>query len=246
MRDRDVNVKNPIAHDAHRICVHLQAVQYRWSARQAPVLDIPEFQVLKGEKIFVQGPSGSGKSTLLGVLGGVLLPQAGDVHILGQRLNGMRGRRRDTFRVTHIGFIFQMFNLLPYLSLVDNVLLPCRFSPQRRRNAEVHSGDLPAEAVRLLRDLGLDEALHGHAATQLSVGQQQRVAVARALIGRPELLIADEPTSALDADAQEGFLKLLFQECNAADTTVIFVSHNAALATQFDRSVELADINRAG
>ena len=232
--------------DSHRVCVQLRAVQYRWAARLAPVLDIPDFQVEKGEKVFVQGPSGSGKSTLLGILGGVLLPQTGDVHILGHRLNGMRGRRRDSFRATHIGFIFQMFNLLPYLSLVENVLLPCHFSRQRQRKAQQHTGDLQAEAARLLTDLGLDETLHGNYATQLSVGQQQRVAVARALIGRPELLIADEPTSALDADAQEGFLKLLFQECHATNTTVIFVSHNAALAEQFDRSVELVEINRAG
>ncbi|ETX05382.1 ABC transporter ATP-binding protein [Candidatus Entotheonella palauensis] len=239
-------MKETMAHDSPDVCVQLQRVQYRWGARQAPVLNIPDFRVVKGEKVFVQGPSGSGKSTLLGVLGGVLLPQTGDVHILGHRLNEMRGRRRDTFRATHIGFIFQMFNLLPYLSLVENVLLPCHFSRQRKRNAQQRTGDVRAEAVRLLGDLGLDETLHGHDATQLSVGQQQRVAVARALIGRPELLIADEPTSALDADAQEGFLKLLFQECNAANTTVIFVSHNAALATQFDRSVELAEINLAG
>ena len=228
-----------------RPCVQLHAIQYRWHTRQPPVLDIPEFTVLPGEKVFVQGPSGSGKSTLLGVLGGVLMPQAGDVNVLGQRLNGMRGRRRDTFRATHIGFIFQMFNLLPYLSLVENVLLPCHFSRQRRRNALQRGVDLRTEAARLLTDLGLDESLHGNATTQLSVGQQQRVAVARALMGRPEILIADEPTSALDADAQEGFLKLLFQECNAAHTTVIFVSHNAALASQFDRSVELGEINRA-
>ena len=232
-------------HDSHRVCIQLRAVQYRWSIRRTPVLDIPDFQVLQGEKVFVQGPSGSGKSTLLGVMGGVLLPQTGDVYILGNRLNGMRGRRRDTFRATHIGFIFQMFNLLPYLSLVENVLLPCHFSRQRRHQAQQRTGDARAEAVRLLSGLGLDETLHRNTATQLSVGQQQRVAVARALIGRPEILIADEPTSALDADAQEGFLKLLFQECNAANTTVVFVSHNAALATQFDRAIELAEINRA-
>lgn len=238
-------MNEPRVHDSHRVCIQLQAVQYRWSIHQTPVLDIADFQVLQGEKVFVQGPSGSGKSTLLGVMGGVLLPQTGDVHLLGSRLNGMRGRRRDTFRATHIGFIFQMFNLLPYLSLVENVLLPCHFSRQRRHKAQQRTGDVRAEAVRLLSDLGLDEALHRHAATQLSVGQQQRVAVARALIGRPEILIADEPTSALDANAQEGFLKLLFQECNAANTTVVFVSHNAALATQFDRAIELAEINRA-
>jgi putative ABC transport system ATP-binding protein len=228
----------------HDLCVQLREVQYRWTPSQPLILDIPVFQVTRGEKVFIQGPSGSGKSTLLGLLGGVLLPQAGDVYILGSRLNGFSGHRRDTFRATHIGFIFQMFNLLPYLSLVENVLLPCHFSTQRKYHAQ-RSGSLLSEARRLLMELGLEMDILGKSATELSVGQQQRVAVARALIGSPELLIADEPTSALDADTQEAFLKLLFKECEAAGTTVIFVSHNAALATLFDRTVELADINHA-
>ena len=229
---------------ARDLCVQLRDVQYRWTPSQPLILDIPVFQVVRGEKVFIQGPSGSGKSTLLGLLGGVLLPQAGDVHILGSRLNGLSGRRRDTFRAAHIGFIFQMFNLLPYLSLTENVLLPCHFSTPRKRQAQ-RSSSLPSEARRLLVELGLEAEALGKPATELSVGQQQRVAVARALIGSPELLIADEPTSALDADTQEAFLKLLFKECAAADTTVIFVSHNAALARLFDRTVELADINHA-
>ena len=226
----------------HDLCVQLRDVKYRWTPSQPLILDIPVFQVASGEKVFVQGPSGSGKSTLLGLLGGVLLPQAGEVEILGCHLNALGGHRRDTFRATHIGFIFQMFNLLPYLSLMENVLLPCHFSAQRKRNAQ-QAGGLQNEARRLLLELGLEGAMLDKAATELSVGQQQRVAVARALIGSPELLIADEPTSALDADTQEAFLKLLFKECDASSTTVIFVSHNAALSTLFDRTIELADIN---
>ena len=226
------------------LCVQLWDVQYRWAVSQPLILDIPEFHVARGEKVFVQGPSGSGKSTLLGLLGGVLLPQAGDVNILGHRLNGLGGRRRDTFRATHIGFIFQMFNLLPYLSLTENVLLPCHFSSQRQHKAQ-RAGSLLSEAQRLLVELGLEATSLDKSAAELSVGQQQRVAVARALIGSPELVIADEPTSALDADTQEAFLQLLFKECDAASTTVIFVSHNAALAVLFDRTVRLADINHA-
>lgn len=226
----------------HDLCVRLCEVQYRWTSHQPLILDIPVFQVEKGEKVFVQGPSGSGKSTLLGLLGGVLLPQAGDVYILGSRLNGLSGRRRDTFRATHIGFIFQMFNLLPYLSLMENVLLPCHFSAQRKHKAQ-RADSLLGEARRLLLALGLETDVLDQPTTTLSVGQQQRVAVARALIGRPELVIADEPTSALDADTQAVFLNLLFKECEAAGTTVIFVSHNAALATLFDRTVALTDIN---
>ena len=228
----------------HHSCIELRTVQYRWRPQHPLLLDIPAFQAERGEKVFIKGPSGSGKSTLLGLLGGVLLPQSGDVRILGSRLNGLNSRHRDAFRATHIGFIFQMFNLLPYLSLVENVLLPCQFSAQRKRNAQ-RAGGLISEARRLLVELGLEIDLESKSATELSVGQQQRVAVARALIGSPELLIADEPTSALDADAQEAFLSLLFKEADAASTTVIFVSHNAALASLFDRTIELADMNHA-
>jgi putative ABC transport system ATP-binding protein len=220
--------------------IDLEGVTYAW-VRGRTVLDIPRFTVARGERVFLKGPSGSGKSTLLGLVGGVLRPAAGRVAILGQDLGGLSGAKRDAFRAAHVGFVFQMFNLVPYLSVLENVVLPARFSAERRAKA----GDLHEEARRLLAALGLGTDLVARGVTQLSIGQQQRVAAARALLGRPELLIADEPTSALDWDARESFLQLVMRECASAGTTLLFVSHDVSLSGLFDRSVALAEINRA-
>jgi putative ABC transport system ATP-binding protein len=175
----------------------------------------------------------------------VLLPQQGTVSVLGQKLNELSAARRDRFRAEHIGFIFQMFNLIPYLSVEDNVLLPCHFSRQRKQNIEQRGSSLRDEAMRLLQHLDLPVQLLQRSVTELSVGQQQRVAAARALIGGPELVIADEPTSALDADRRSVFLQLLLKECAQQNTTLVFVSHDSSLEKQFDHSLHLAEINRA-
>jgi putative ABC transport system ATP-binding protein len=221
--------------------VVLADLRYRWRGQTAPCLDIAYFSLAPGERVFLHGPSGSGKSTLLGVLGGVAVPERGRVELLGQDLAARSGRARDAFRADHIGFVFQQFNLLPWLSALDNALLPCTFSARRRQRA----GDAQAAAERLLTHLDLAPALWRKPAAELSVGQQQRVAAVRALIGRPEILIADEPTSALDAPRQQAFIDLLLAESTAAGAALLFVSHDARLAAHFDRSVALADINRA-
>ena len=211
-----------------------------------PVLDIAELTVAAGEKLFVEGPSGSGKSTLLGLLGGILTPSAGTVEVRGETLSAMSAAARDRFRAAHVGFVFQMFNLLPYLSVVENVALPCRFSAARAETARGSSGSIGAEAQRLLQRLGLAGAdLLDRRVTSLSIGQQQRVAVARALIGRPALLVADEPTAALDAANRKRFVRLLMEECDAAGSAAVFVSHDPSLAGSFDRSVSLPELNRA-
>jgi len=225
--------------------IELSGVRFSWSERE-PLLDIASLQVARGERIFMHGPSGSGKSTLLGLLGGVLEPQRGSVRIDGLELSAVKRPQRDRFRAEHIGFIFQMFNLIPYLSVLDNVALPARFSEKRRHRAAEISGSLPAEARRLLAAVGMDPDVYAHRpATQLSQGQQQRVAAARALFGRPQIIIADEPTSSLDADARERFISLLSSECRASEATLIFVSHDASLRSQFDRQIALAEINSA-
>lgn len=226
--------------------IRLTDLCFRWRPDQAPVLDIPHLEVARGERVFVKGPSGSGKTTLLNLLGGVALPERGTLEVLGSDLPAMGGARRDAFRADHIGFIFQMFNLVPYLSLTENVALPCRFSALRRRNALAGGGDLAEEARRLLGRMELDaERFDGRPVTELSAGQQQRVAAARSLIGGPQLVIADEPTSALDADTRSSFLALLFNETRAAGATLLFVSHDAGLEAGFDRVLALAEINRA-
>ena len=198
-----------------------------------------------GERVFLYGPSGSGKSTLLAILGGVLVPQQGTVRILGQELTGMRPALRDRFRADHIGFIFQLFNLVPYLSVLDNVVLPCRFSARRRERAIASGGSVHDEALRLLSHLDIGARLLSRPVTELSVGQQQRVAAARALLGRPELVVADEPTSALDADRQQAFLRLLLSETAAAGAALLFVSHDRRLSAEFTHQIALPSINRA-
>ena len=193
--------------------------------------------------MFLRGPSGSGKSTLLGLLGGVLQPSGGEIHLLGKAINEMSAGERDRFRGEQIGFIFQMFNLIPYLDVVENVMLPGRFSKLREQRI---IGEPVAEAKRLLAAIGLnDPALLSRPVTELSIGQQQRVAAARALYGKPGLIIADEPTSSLDQDARENFLTLLMDECRAQGASLLFVSHDTQLGARFDRVVALKDINRA-
>ncbi|MCK9387142.1 MAG: ABC transporter ATP-binding protein [Sulfuritalea sp.] len=214
---------------------------FRWPRQSAPCLDIPRFELARGERVFLHGPSGSGKSTLLGLLGGVAVPQAGRIELLGQDLAQLRSHARDRFRADHIGFLFQQFNLLPWLSALDNVLLPCTFSARRKQRAEP---DPRTAAKRLLTQLDLVAELWPQPAAELSVGQQQRVAAARALIGQPEFLIADEPTSALDTERQQIFIDLLLRETAAVGATLIFVSHDRRLAAHFDRTVALDEINR--
>ena len=226
--------------------VELANVRFSWSAASPIVVDIESLRIEPAERIFLRGPSGSGKSTLLSLLAGVVTPGEGSVRVLGQDIGRLGGAARDRFRADHIGFIFQMFNLIPYLSVVENVCLACGFSDRRRRRAMRAGASVEAEAVRLLDHLDMaDAAVLRRPVTDLSVGQQQRVAAARALIGAPELVIADEPTSSLDADRRSAFLDLLFRECSRNQTTLVFVSHDASLATQFDRTISFAGINRA-
>ncbi len=225
--------------------LELKDVKFRWSRSEKTTIDLPELRINQGERVFLQGPSASGKTTLLSLVGGILVPESGSLRVLGEELKSLSRARRDAFRVTHLGFIFQLFNLLPYLSLEENVLLPLRFSKERAQRAGGNEVSRIEEARRLLSALELSEPLkEGRPVMELSVGQQQRVAAARALIGRPELVIADEPTSALDADLREVFLNLLFAECDKAGSALLFVSHDAGLGRFFGRSLALPQINR--
>ena len=225
--------------------LELKDVCFRWPNQDRATIDLPELKIDQGERIFLQGPSGSGKSTLLSLVGGILVAESGSLRVLGEELKSLSRARRDAFRVTHLGFIFQLFNLLPYLSLEENVLLPLRFSKKRAQRAGRNQAERLEEAQRLLTALGLSEPLkEGRPVVELSVGQQQRVAAARALIGRPELVIADEPTSALDTDLREVFLNLLFAECDKAGSALLFVSHDSELSRFFGRSLSLPQINR--
>lgn len=195
-------------------------------------LEIPNLRIERGEHVFVEGPSGSGKSTLLGLIAGVTPVKHGQLWVAGQALHAMQARKRDHFRANHLGFVFQQLNLIPYLSVIDNIVLPVRFA-----------GKLVAQfkprASQLAERLGIPVALHAQAASCLSVGQQQRVAIARALIEKPALLIADEPTSALDTANRDGFIQLMLEEASRDASTVIFVSHDHGLQRHFHRTIQL-------
>jgi putative ABC transport system ATP-binding protein len=224
--------------------VRIADLQFAWPGQKL-LLDIATFRLAPGERLFLRGPSGSGKSTLLGLIAGVLESAQGDIQVLEHNLTTLGGSDRDRVRADHLGVIFQMFNLVPYLSVTQNVALPCRFSKRRLENAKA-AGGVETEVRRLLSRLGLtDEDLLARNVTELSVGQQQRVAAARALIGNPALIIADEPTSALDADSRDRFIELLSEEAHNTGAALLFVSHDGGLAPLFDRALDLSEINQA-
>ena len=223
--------------------VDIEDLRFAWVKGAPALLEIGAFRLERGERLFLRGASGSGKSTLLGLIAGVLEPQSGRIEVLGHEVSSLSPAARDRVRADHLGVIFQLFNLVPYLSVVGNVTLPVRFSTARRKAA---GADPEAEARRLLSRLGLEsDDILSRRVMDLSVGQQQRVAAARALIGGPGLVIADEPTSALDADARDRFIELLSEEAMRSGAALLFVSHDASLARQFDRAVDLSDINTA-
>lgn len=222
-----------------RAVVTLDEVRFRWAGQSSDTVAIDELRLDVGEHLFVRGASGSGKTTLLSLLTGVNTPTSGEVRLLGTDLSTLSPSRRDQFRADHLGVVFQQFNLLPYLTALENVTLACAFS--RRKSARaVDAGGLASTAKGLLRALNLDDEQHSAPVAELSVGQQQRAAVARALIGEPEIVLADEPTSSLDADNRDRFLELLFREVEAHGCTLIFVSHDQQLAGRFSRFIELS------
>ena len=206
------------------------------------VLDIPSLVIDRGSRVFLHGPSGCGKTTLLGLLAGVLHATNGSVHVLDRDMNAMSGGQRDAFRAEHIGYVFQQFNLIPYLSAYDNIALPCRLDAGRRARLGAVSIDAAIHDVAAQLDI---TALLHHSATALSVGQQQRVAAARALLASPELVICDEPTSSLDTDRRDAFLALLARSVAQANATLLFVSHDKSLGARFDVQLSLPSLNRA-
>jgi putative ABC transport system ATP-binding protein len=221
--------------------IRLQDVRFRWPGQQRDILDIPELTLNAGERLLIRGSSGSGKTTLLNLITGINLPDAGSIQVLDTFLERLSAIKRDQFRADHLGVIFQQFNLLPYLSIVENVLVPCWFSSLRKSKAPE---GVTKAALRLLDELSIPQALIHKPVNALSVGQQQRVAVARALIGCPEIIIADEPTSSLDMDNRNRFLELLFAEAEQLGSALVFVSHDPIIANHFSRVIEMSEINR--
>lgn len=222
--------------------IQLENILFKYSGASKYTLDIPDFTLAKNKKAFLFGPSGCGKTTLLETLAGVLVPESGAVNICGSELQKMSAGRRDHFRAAKMGYIFQSFNLIPYLTVYENITLPLSLSPERRNNVPLHEEN--KIVLSMCEKLGLVDYLN-RSVTELSVGQQQRVAAARALLGKPELILADEPTSALDYDHREKFIKLLFEMCDQSQTALLFVSHDRTLEKLFDQSISLVEINKA-
>ncbi len=206
---------------------------------QSVSFKLSDLKIDKGMHALILGPSGCGKSTLLNLLAASITPKEGQIHILGQDIMALNGLQKDSFRAENIGVIFQQFNLLPFVDVCTNIALGLRFSSTRKKRVD----NVEQEARRLLELLNLNaDSIFYKKANQLSVGQQQRVAAARALIGSPQILLADEPTSALDEEATNRFMDLIFDIASQQDSTIIMVSHNHRLKPHFEKVINLTDI----
>ena len=218
--------------------IKIDSVRFYWSKKSNFKIFVPNLEIKKGEKVLLLGESGSGKTTLLSLMSGFLNPLSGNISINGNTINQLSSKTRDEYRADNIGIIFQQFNLLPYANVVDNVLLPLYFSKVRSNNVS----NKKEKVIELFKQLRLPDDIAQFRASSLSMGQQQRVAVARALIGNPSLIIADEPTSSLDADAQKIFLNLMFEQISENNSTLLMVSHDKSLSNQFDRLIDINEI----
>lgn len=218
--------------------IRLDSLRFYWSKVADFKIYIPKLEIGRGEKVLLLGESGSGKTTLLSLICGFLSPISGDIFLNEQKLNDLKANKKDQFRSDNIGIIFQQFNLLPYANVIDNITLPLYFSKNRDSRVTNHR----EAALNLCRSLQLSESTIVMQANKLSVGQQQRVAVARALIGNPSLIIADEPTSSLDASTQKKFLDLMFRQIEEHKSTLLMVSHDSSISNYFDRTINIKDI----
>ncbi|MEC7078498.1 MAG: ABC transporter ATP-binding protein [Pseudomonadota bacterium] len=220
--------------------IDIKELVFRFGPGLEPVLTIPSWRVEAKQRVFLQGNSGSGKSTLLGLLAGLRTPSSGSVSVLDTQISSLSGRKRDAFRAQHIGVVFQQFNLIPFLSVLDNILLAGQFAGRASR------ANNKARALELIERVNLEPRLAGRKAEQLSIGQQQRVAIVRALFNSPSLLLVDEPTSALDHANKESFLRLLNEVLDDTNCAMVFVSHDPSIGEMFEDRVALDDLNQSG
>lgn len=213
--------------DIPKLLIETKNLKYVYASAQRAI-QIPDFSVSPGEKVLVFGESGSGKSTLLHIIAGLLNSYEGSIRFCEQELKSLSASHADKLRFETMGNIYQSLNLIPYLSVLENVLLPAQFQGKDERSKALH----------LLSRIGMKE-FQDRPVTELSVGQQQRVAAARALIHNPKILLADEPTSALDTKNRNAFLEILFELCEAQGTALLFVSHDEQIQKLFTKQVEL-------
>lgn len=214
----------------------LEAKSLSLSLGGQDVLTDVDFSIRAGEVVSIMGPSGSGKSTLLHVLAGILLPDSGRVWLGGEELTAMNDNQRSDVRLSRMGFVFQFGDLVPELSLLENVALPLMLLGRKGRDAR-------HEASELLGELGLSKVQDRDVA-QVSGGQAQRAAVARAIVHRPEILFADEPTGALDSRSSELVMETLVTAAESRGTAVVLVTHDSRTAAYAERNVVLRDGRR--
>jgi len=198
-------------------------------------LNIPDFSVTRGSKVAVIGPSGSGKTTLLNLISGILTPKKGSISVNEVQVSGLDDKGRRDFRITNIGFVFQDFDLLDYLNVMDNILHPYRITNALNLNKEVRS-----RAVLLAEQMGIGTMLKRHA-NDLSHGEKQRAAISRALLPYPKLILSDEATGNLDPDNKTRILDLLFKSVEEHEATLLAVTHDYELLKRFDRVVDFRD-----
>lgn len=221
------------------LAIKLSNVSYRYDKNGSQSdLSVSDWQVPAGQKLFLRGESGSGKTTLLNLIAGVLVPDSGEIRLLGEPFSALSARKRDVFRAKHIGVVYQQFNLIPFVSVLKNVQLAAHFGA-------TPSDEVESTLAELLPKLALSTDCLAKQASHLSVGQQQRIAIARALINHPNILLVDEPTSALDATARDSFMELLIELCDKFNTTLLFVSHDTYLQQYFKDVINIAQLNSA-
>ena len=220
--------------------ININSCIFKYQNTNKTVINIKDMHIQKGEHVFIMGKSGSGKSTLLNLLSGVLEPQEGSIEILGVDITKLSSSQKDKFRANNLGIIFQELNLLPYLSVKENISLASQFSKEKSNNIK----NIDNEIDFLLNKLEIPKEYKNKKTMDLSVGEKQRVAVARALIGKAKIIIADEPTSALDDDIKKKFIELLVKQANEYNSTLIFVSHDKSLSSYFSQVYNFDDINK--
>jgi putative ABC transport system ATP-binding protein len=221
------------------LAISLKDMNYRY--KNAPAnyagLSIAQWNVDITERVFLHGNSGTGKTTLLNLLCGILIPTSGNVSLFDNNISRLSNSQRDLFRAKNIGVVSQKFNLIPYLSVLKNIQLAAYFVKNSR--PEVNN-----DVKTLLNALQLPNNIIHRPVNQLSAGQQQRIAIARALINNPRLLLVDEPTSALDTSAKNAFMDLLMQMCDNTKMTLVFVSHDASLSHHFDSNLDITSLSK--
>ena len=198
-------------------------------------ISFPDINLEAGKKTLIIGSSGCGKTTLLNLIAGALKLQSGEVNLASHCYSSLNSSALDQVRANHIGYVFQTLNLIPFLSVIDNIALGVKFSKLRNNR----TSDIKQEIIRLITSLGLSQSVLKKSVNHLSVGQQQRVALARALLGKPNLILADEPTSALDQVSSNQFLQELNHTFDAKSQAVLMVSHDLTLAPHFDEVIDL-------